>query len=148
MFHDFKYPAILAASNRAAWQIDDVIGPGAALDFARPFMPEILARTADLDMLSDEERLTLNHIRAHEYLSLFGLVEEFILPFVLDHVRADLPEPTTCGSARCCNSRRKRPSISSCSSASTQAFTAGFGTRCEMIGPPEAVAKVVLATNR
>ena len=38
-------------------------------------------------MLSERERLTLNHIRAHEYLSLFGLVEEFILPFVLDHAR-------------------------------------------------------------
>ena len=46
MFHDFHYPAILAASTRAAWQIDDVIAPGAALDFARPFMPENLARTA------------------------------------------------------------------------------------------------------
>ena len=55
MFHDFSYPAILAASTRAAWQIDDVIGPGAALDFSRPFMPENLARTAGLDMLSTRE---------------------------------------------------------------------------------------------
>ena len=54
MFHDFQYPAILAASTRAAWQIDDVIGPDAALDFARPFMPENLARTAALDLLSEE----------------------------------------------------------------------------------------------
>ena len=91
MFHDFQYPAILAASTRAAWQIDDVIGPGAALDFSKPFMPENLARTRSLYMLSDKERLTLNHIRAHEYLSLFGLVEEFILPFVLDHARDGLP---------------------------------------------------------
>ena len=91
MFHDFQYPAILAASNRAAWQIDDVIGANAALDFSRPFMPESLARTKGLDFLSEHERLTLNHIRAHEYLCMFGLVEEFILPFVMDHVRSDLP---------------------------------------------------------
>ena len=53
MFHDFQYPAILAASNRAAWQLDDVIGPGAVLDWSKPFMPENLARTAPLNMLSD-----------------------------------------------------------------------------------------------
>ena len=92
MFHDFKYPAILAASDRAAWQIDEVIRPGAEFDFSRPFMPESLAGTAGLDMLSDEEKLTLNHIRAHDYLSIFGLVEEFILPFVLDHVRPSLDQ--------------------------------------------------------
>jgi hypothetical protein len=92
MFHDFKYPAILAASNRAAWQIDDVIGPEATLDFSRPFMPENLARTEGLDMLSVDEKLTLNHIRAHEYLCTFGLVEEFILPFLMDHIRPSLPD--------------------------------------------------------
>ncbi len=46
MFHDFRYPAILAASTRAAWQLDDVIAPGASFDFTRPFLPEDLARTA------------------------------------------------------------------------------------------------------
>ena len=46
MFHDFKYPAILAASDRAAWQIDEVISPGAEFDYSRPFMPESLAQTA------------------------------------------------------------------------------------------------------
>src|ERR1700752_2807606 len=60
MFHDLQYPAILAASPRAAWQIDDVIGPGAALDFTKPFMPEKLAQTDELMTLSKEERLTLN----------------------------------------------------------------------------------------
>src|SRR5688500_10782108 len=91
MFHDFQYPAILAASTRAAWQIDDVIGRGAEFDFSRPFLPESLARTDELTMLSPEERLTLNHIRAHDYLCMFGVVEEFILPFLMDHIRDDLP---------------------------------------------------------
>ena len=123
MFHDFKYPAILAASTRAAWQIDDVIGPGAALDFSKPLMPENLARTGKLYMLSEQERLTLNHIRAHEYLSLFGLVEEFILPFVLDHVRDSLPESDEVQVRRCSTSPAKRPSTSSCSNASNRRST-------------------------
>jgi len=92
MFHDFRYPAILAASNRAAWQIDDVIPTGAELDFSRPFMPESLARIAAHDELNDSEKLTLNHIRGHEYLCLFGVVEEFILPFLMDHIRPTLPD--------------------------------------------------------
>ena len=31
--------------------------------------------------------MTLNQIRGHEYLAMFGLVEEFILPYVVDHAR-------------------------------------------------------------
>ena len=90
MFHDFNYPAILAASSRAAWEIDDVIPQGARLDFSRLFMPEALARTAGLDGLSADEKRLLNQIRGHDYLCIFGLVEEFILPFILDHARPQL----------------------------------------------------------
>ena len=144
MFHDFKYPAILAASTRAAWQIDDVIGPGASLDFSRPFMPEKLARTARLDMLSAAEQLTLNHIRAHEYLSLFGLVEEFVLPFVLDHIRSDLPDADDARVRALLQFASEEAKHIQLFKRFHQAFTAGFGTNCEVIGPPEAVAKVVL----
>jgi hypothetical protein len=35
-------------------------------------------------------RTELNQIRGYGYLYTFGLVEEFILPFILDHVRAHL----------------------------------------------------------
>jgi para-aminobenzoate N-oxygenase AurF len=147
MFHDFKYPAILAASTRAAWQIDDVIGPGAKFDFERMFMPENLARTAKLDMLSADERLTLNQIRAHEYLSLFGLVEEFILPFVLDHVRSDLPDADDLRVRAMLNFASEEAKHIQLFKRFQQAFTDGFGTKCEVIGPPEAVAKVVLGNE-
>jgi hypothetical protein len=147
MFHDFKYPAILAASTRAAWQIDDVIGPGARLDFERPFMPENLAQTAKLDMLSADERLTLNHIRAHEYLSLFGLVEEFILPFVLDHVRSDLPDADDLRVRAMLNFASEEAKHIQLFKRFRQAFSDGFGTKCQVIGPPEAVAKVVLGNQ-
>jgi hypothetical protein len=144
MFHDFRYPAILAASTRAAWQVDDVIGPDAGFDFERPFMPENLARTAGLERLSEEERLTLNHIRAHEYLSLFGLVEEFILPFVLDHVRSDLPDANDVRVRAMLNFASEEAKHIQLFKRFHQAFSAGFGTPCEVIGPPEAVAKAVL----
>ena len=38
-------------------------------------------------MLTARERLLLNQIRGNSYLHLFALVEEFILPYALDHAR-------------------------------------------------------------
>ncbi|HEU4958479.1 MAG TPA: diiron oxygenase [Sphingomicrobium sp.] len=145
MFHDFKYPAILAASNRAAWQIDEVIRPGAEFDFTRPFMPESLAQTSGLDMLSDAEKLTLNHIRAHDYLSIFGLVEEFILPFLMDHIRPSLPDADDVRVRAMMQFAAEEAKHIQLFKRFHETFTKGFGGQCEVIGPPDAVAKVVLA---
>jgi hypothetical protein len=143
MFHDFNYPSILAASSRAAWEIEDVIPAGARLDFNRPFMPEALSRTAALDSLDARERLILNQIRGHDYLSIFGLVEEFILPFVLDHARPQLNG----------DDERVRAMLGFASEEAKHihlfkrfhaAFTADFGHECGVIGPAEAIAAEVL----
>jgi predicted metal-dependent hydrolase len=143
LLHDFTYPAVLAISTRTAWQIDDVIAPGAKLDFTRPFLPQTLAGTASLEGLSESERRLLNQIRGHEYLSIFGLVEEFILPFVLDHVRPQLDG----------DDHRTRALLQFASEEAKHiqlfrrfhdAFTAGFGFKCAIIGPAEAVAADVL----
>ncbi|MCI0422402.1 MAG: OsmC family protein [Acidobacteria bacterium] len=86
----YSYRAALAASQKVNWRIEDIIGGDKQLDFSKPFMPESLARVEPLDFLSAGEKRTLNQIRGHAYLSIFGLVEEFILPFVLDHARPQL----------------------------------------------------------
>lgn len=143
MFHDFTFPQVLAASSRAAWQIEDVLPAGGALDFRRPFLPEGLARTSEIPFLTAAERLTLNHVRGHEYLSMFGLVEEFILPFVLDHARTQLNG----------DDARVRALLGFASEEAKhihlfklfhQHFVEGFGTACEVIGPPEAIGAEVL----
>ena len=92
MYMDTAFKTVLATSLRAAWQIDDVLPPDAQLDLTRPLLPERLARTNEIAGLRESERLVLNHIRGHEYIAMFGLVEEFILPFVLDHARPQLNE--------------------------------------------------------
>src|SRR5262245_22784427 len=84
------FDSILAASERVNWRVEDLIGGDKQLDFIRPFLPENLARVDQLDFLTAKERLVLNQLRGHSYLYLFGVVEEFILPFVLDHVRQGL----------------------------------------------------------
>ena len=88
--HAYTYRDTLAASQRVNWRVEDIIGPDKPLDFSRPFLPESLVRARPLELSSDRETLLLNQIRGHAYLCIFGLVEEFILPFVVDHARSHL----------------------------------------------------------
>ena len=143
MYHDFNYEATLASSLRAAWQLDDVLRENQELDFTRNFMPQSLARTAELDTLSADQQRVLNQIAAHQYLCIFGLVEEFILPFVLDHARDELRE----------DDYRVRALLNFASEEAKHihlfrryhaAFTRGFPVECRMIGPPEAIRDEVL----
>ena len=138
MYREFAYDAVLASSQRAAWQIDDVLPPEAELDFTRRFLPDALARTAGAAGLSDAERLVLNHIRGHEYLAMFGLVEEFILPFVLDHAR-----PLLNG-----DDYRVRALLQFAGEEAKHiqlfrrfrdTFRRGFGEDCAVIGPAEEI---------
>ena len=143
MYHDNSYGNILAAASRAAWQIDEVLPPGARLDFSRNFMPENLARTAAIDFLSDDERRVLNQVRGHEYLAIFGLVEEFILPFVLDHARPQLSGDD--GRVRALlNFAGEEAKHIDLFKRFHKRFTDSFGTQCDVIGPPDAVAAEVL----
>src|SRR5829696_1569645 len=88
--YDFR--EALVVSQKVNWRIEDIIGGDKQLDFTKPFMPESLARVSNMDYLTSEEKLVLNQIKGHTYLQIFGLVEEFILPFVLDHVRPSLDD--------------------------------------------------------
>ena len=143
MYHDFNYEATLATSLRAAWQLDDVLRADQELDFTRNFMPESLARTAVLDSLSTDEQRILNQITAHEYLSMFGIVEEFILPFLLDHARPALRE----------DDYRVRALLNFAGEEAKHihlfkrfhaAFVRGFPVECQMIGPSEAIGAEIL----
>jgi hypothetical protein len=138
------FETVLTSQQRTpAWRVEDLIGGAKQLDFTRPFMPEGLAGVETLKFLSRDERRTLNQIRGHEYLSIFGLVEEFILPFVLDHARTRLRD----------DDHRVRALLQFAGEEAKhiqlfklfrEAFVAGFGTPCPVIGPPEAIAAEVL----
>jgi hypothetical protein len=142
--HVFSYKKALAASERIRWRVEDIIGEDKPLDFSRPFLPESLARVQGFAFLDRDEKRKLNQIRGHNYLYLFGLVEEFILPFVIDHAR-----PTLSG-----DDARTRAMLQFAAEEAKHidlfkrfraAFQEGFGTDCDVIGPAEAVAKAVLA---
>lgn len=138
------YEETLAAAEKVEWTLDDVIGGDKRLDFTRPFLPETFARTAGAPGLTADEKRMLNQIRGNDYLCAFGLVEEFILPFVLDHVRPHLAG----------DDHRVRAFLAFASEEAKHIhlfkrfrddFRAGFGTECAVIGPPEEVAQAVLA---
>jgi hypothetical protein len=142
--YQYSYKELLARAERINWRVEDLIGGDKSLDFSKPFLPESLARTADLDFLSPPERRTLNQIRGHAYLSIFGLVEEFILPFVIDQARKDVHG----------DEYRERALLEFAGEEAKhihlfrrfrEEFADGFGVACEVIGPPKAIAARVLS---
>lgn len=142
---DYSYSDIISHSERIHWRLDDVISDAHRLDMQRPFLPESLALVRALECLSRDEQLLLNQIRGHQYLYMFGLVEEFILPFVLEHERS---RASTGGDAR------TRALLGFASEEAKHidmfkrfrsAFERQFPVPCEVIGPPAVIADAVLA---
>jgi len=143
MYHNFDYQATLASSLRAQWQLDDVLRADQDLDFSRLFMPESLARTSALSTLNPFEQRILNHISAHQYLSIFGIVEEFILPFVVDHARPHLHGDDWRVRA-ILNFAGEEAKHIQLFKRFHSAFVRGFPVECQMIGPSEAIGAEIL----
>lgn len=140
----YTYQAALGAQEVVHWRVEDIIGGEKRLDFEKPFMPEALARVEELTFLSEEEKLILNQIRGNAYLSIFGLVEEFILPFVLDHARPQLSGDDYRVRALLQFAGEEAKHIQ-LFKRFRQEFEEGFGTYCAVVGPPDGVARAILA---
>jgi len=143
MYHDFNFKSTLASSLRAQWELDDVLREDQELDFSRNMMPESLARTAAVPGLTADEQRVLNQIAAHEYLSMFGIVEEFLLPFVLDQARPELRG----------DDWRVRALLNFAGEEAKHihlfkrfhaAFVRRFPVECQVIGPSEAIGAEIL----
>ncbi|HXD33820.1 MAG TPA: hypothetical protein VN643_22060 [Pyrinomonadaceae bacterium] len=144
MNHGYSYQTTLAQSEAVGWRIEDIIGGKHRLDFTKPFMPEALAWVDRLPFLTSEEKLILNHVRGNTYLCIFGLVEEFILPFVLDHTRSQLRDDDWRVRAMLQFAGEEAKHIQLFKTFQAE-FNEGFGIDCPVIGPPDQIAKAVLA---
>jgi hypothetical protein len=142
--HGYTYQDVLDASEKVHWRVDDLIGRGKQLDFTRPFLPESLARVKPLTFLTADGQLALNHIRANSYLYIFGLVEEFILPFLLDHARPLLHDDEVRVRALLAFAGEEAKHIQ-LFRRFREEFDRGFGSRCDVIGPPSEIARAILA---
>jgi len=143
MLDRYTYQSVLAASEMIHWRIEDIIGGEKRLDFHKPFMPESLARVEPLTFLNPDEKRILNQIRGNAYLCIFGLVEEFILPFVLDYARPHLHGDDYRARALLQFAGEEAKHIQ-LFKRFKQEFEDGFGTSCQVIGPPEAIAAEIL----
>jgi len=147
MHNNYSYQGALEASERINWRVEDIIGGDKKLDFTKPFMPESLAQVKQLSFLTAAEQQTLNQIRGHEYLAMFGLVEEFILPYVVDHARLQLSgdDYRVRALLRFAGEEAKHIHLFK---RFREEFEAGFGSKCDFIGPAEDVKKFVLSHSQ
>lgn len=144
MTKHYNYQQLLKTSRRVNWRVEDIIGNGRRMDFSLPFLPEAFARTQALPFLTRDERLTLNHIRAHGYLAMFELVERSILPYIEEHLSS------TPGS-----DAFRTPALSQFADeeskhielfvAFRREFTEDFGAECAFIGPAEQIGAAIRA---
>jgi len=144
--HRYDYQTNLEASLRINWRIEDVIG-GRKFDYSKPFLPESLAGVDGIRCLSAKEKLKLNQIRGYTYLYLFGLVEEYILPSVVEHA-----ETTVHGDdyeiralLRFAEEEAKHIQLFKWF---VREFEKGFGTYCAAIGPAKDIAAAILKHSR
>jgi hypothetical protein len=143
----YSYSETLAASEGIRWRVEDIIGADKRLDFSKPFLPESLAMVEPLTFLSPDEQRTLNQISGYTYLRIFVIVEEFILPFLLDHARPHLNG----------DDYRVRALLNFASEEAKhiqlfkrfrEEFEENFPVDCPVIGPAEAIAAEVLSHDR
>ena len=145
--HNYDYGTTYRQALRINWKIEDIIGGDKTLDFQQPFLPETWVDATTLDFLSETEQLTVNHIRSHSYLYLFGLVEEYILPFLVDHTRTRIhkaEQEEIRALLHFAEEESKHIELFQCFGSE---FHAGFGRTCEVIGPPDAIAKAILSQS-
>jgi len=144
--HRYSYQAVLETSAKINWRIEDVIG-GRTFDFTRPFLPESLAGVERIQCLNAAEKLTLNHIRGFSYLYLFGLIEEYILPSVIEHAGANVhgDDHEMRALLRFAEEEAKHIQLFKVCVAE---FQRGFGSPCAGIGPAKEIAAAILNHSR
>ncbi|QSQ19062.1 hypothetical protein JY651_27340 [Pyxidicoccus parkwayensis] len=140
----YSYETILTDALKVGWRVEDIIGGDKRLDFTRPFLPDALAGVKAIGCLSPAEKLKLNQIRGNSYLHLFGLVEEFILPFVMDHARQAVHGENVELRAMVTFAEEEAKHMHLFKRFSEE-FARGFGTPCAGVGPAHEIAAAVLS---
>jgi hypothetical protein len=141
-----SYEAIIAASERAAWTIDEVIPPNQPLDYSKRFLPAALVGADSLDFLTPYERLRLNQVRGNAYAHLFQFVEESIVATCVQHVQAQVfgDEANLRAMLRFAEEEVKHQLLFRRFLA---LFRRGFGSPCECIPAQQAVAGLILSKS-
>jgi hypothetical protein len=139
----YTYESTWRDAQKVNWKVADLIGPDKPLEFSRPFLPESLVRINDISVLTDQEKLCLNHIRGNSYLNLFVLVEQFIIPMVMEQVNK-LGYGDIFATQALLGFAEEESKHIHLFQSFAQAFAQGFGKDCQCVGPTEAIASKIL----
>jgi hypothetical protein len=140
------YGKVVEYSERVAWRLNEVFPPGASLDFGKPFMPESMFVGHDLAFLDERERLKLNHILGNAYRYLFYFVEAYIIDMAMRHAEAELygNDDNLRAMLRFAEEEVKHQQMFL---RFGEFFDRGFGSKCDLVDSPQAVAQVILSKS-
>jgi len=79
-----RYSRCIEVSRRVRWDIDRDVIRNRTLDVSRNFLPDGLCRPERLPALDHEERRFFSQVQGRTYANMFGLVERFIAPKVME----------------------------------------------------------------
>jgi hypothetical protein len=79
-----RYAKCIEVSKRVRFDIERDVIRGRKLDFGTKFLPDGLARLEALEFLAAGEKRLASHIQGRTYANMFGLVERFIAPKILE----------------------------------------------------------------
>lgn len=79
-----RYAKAVEVSKRVRFDIERDVIRGRRFDFAKKFLPDGLSKIDRLDFLSPEEKRLVSQIQGRTYANMFGLVERFIGPKILE----------------------------------------------------------------
>lgn len=78
------YAKCVEVSKRVRWEIERDVIRGRAFDFDEKFMPDGLSHVSRLPFLGAADRRFFSQIQGRTYANMFGLVERFIGPKILE----------------------------------------------------------------
>ena len=79
-----RYAKCIEVSKRVRFDIDRDVIRGRKFDFSKKFLPDGISKVNELAFLGTDERRQLSQIQGRTYANMFGLVERFIGPKVLE----------------------------------------------------------------
>ena len=145
--HTYDYRSTQRQALQVNWQVNDIIGGEKTLDFSKPFLPEVWVDAEALDFLSEPERLLANHVRSHSYLYMFGFVEEFIVPFVVNHIQSRIHRAAPEELQALLHFAEEEVKHIELFQRFGGEFRAGSGYVCDVLGSPETVAAAILSKS-
>jgi hypothetical protein len=79
-----SYAKAIEVSKRVRFDIEKDVFKGRSFDFRRKFLPDGLSKLTALPFLGAAERLLFSQVQGRTYANMFGLVERFIGPKIVE----------------------------------------------------------------